>query len=247
MSDEDYDSDEDLFSSERVRELHNEDFALDSTEGLTLFAEGCTLVLFYNNNATSKGLAEIWADLSAEFTDVNFFGVNLAQRRDISKRIGQIRNDPNHMFNKFTLARAPYIIAYRESLDPQVSYPQAFYNGEYETEEIANWIADSACQPGYTEFVSDTNDDPIEVSKNVIIDEDPNGGSSLTREYNDTSLKMKNPKKTTVQRILANREKELEAYNLSPDDYEQMTPKRDPTFRPSGREKSGRGVGYIKY
>jgi hypothetical protein len=251
MSEDEYDSEGVAFSSERVRELQNEDFALDSTEGMTLFAEGCSIVLFYNNNATSEGLMEIWADLSAQFLDVNFFGVNLTQRRDIAKRIGQIRNDANHMFNKFTLAKAPYIIAYRESNDPKVSYPQAFYNGIYSTEELANWISEYGCQPGYTEYVSDTYDAPIQVEKNVVIDEevDERGStrSTLTREYNDRSLTVAMPKKTAVQRILAARGKEIDDSQLSVEDYEQMTPIRDPMFTPNKRVSSNHGVGFIKY
>lgn len=247
MSDDEFDSEGDAFSSERVRELQNEDFALDSTEGITLFAEGCSIVLFYNNNATSAGLIEIWADLSAQFLEYNFFGVNLSQRRDIARRIGSIRNDLNHMFNKFTLAKAPYIIVYRESNDPKVSYPQAFYNGVYSTEDLANWISENGCQPGYTEEVSDTYDEPIEVQKNVVIDEDEGGRTSLTREYNDRSLNVKTPKKTAVQRILAARGKEIDSSQLSVEDYALMTPIRDPTFTPNKRVSSNRGVGFIKY
>lgn len=251
MSDDDYDSEGDAFSSERVRELQNEDFALESTEGLTLFAEGCSIVLFYNNNAASAGLIEIWGSLSEEFLEYNFFGVNLSQRRDIAKRIGSIRNDANHMFNKFTLAKAPYIIVYRESNDPKVSYPQAFYNGVYSTEELANWISDYGSQPGYNEYVSDTFDEPIEVRKNVVIDEevDERGSArtTLTREYNDRSLSVKAPKKTAVQRILAARGKEIDSSQLSVEDYALMTPVRDPTFSPNKRVSSNRGVGFIKY
>jgi hypothetical protein len=244
MSDSEFDSDGDYFSSARVRELQNEDFALESTEGLTLFAEGCSIVLFYNNSSTSAGLAEIWADLSAEFTDVNFFGVNLMQRRDIAKRIGGIRNDVNHMFNKFTLARPPYILAYRESLDPQISYPQAFYNGAYDTQSIAEWISEVGCQPGETEFVSDTATQAYEGDKNVIIDEDVdemgNPRSIVSREYYGS-------KSTAVQRVLASRARELENLQLSPDDYDMMTPTRDPTFKPNKRVTSTRGVGYVNF
>jgi hypothetical protein len=239
MSDDESDTDGDLFSSERVRELQNEDFALESTEGLTLFAEGCSVVLFYNNSPSSAGLAEIWGDLSAQFTDVNFFGVNLAQRRDIAKRIGSIRNDANHMFNKFTLAKAPYIITYRESADPKVSYPQAFYNGVYETQSIADWIADYACQPGYTEYASDTLDGDN--------DEDGNTRPTLAREYNDRSTTTLPPKRSAVERVLAARSKELENLELSPDDYSQMTPVRDPTFKPNRHVTSSRGVGYVNF
>lgn len=251
MSDVEYDSDEDFFSSERVRELQNEDFALESTEGLTLFAEGCSVVLFYNNNAMSAGLAEIWGDLSSQFTDVNFFGVNLAQRRDIARRIGSIRNDANHMFNKFTLAKAPYIITYRESADPKVSYPQAFYNGIYESQQIADWISDLACQPGYTEYVSDTISNPITLSKNVILDEDVDAEGvyrpTLSREYNDSRSTVKPAKRTAVDRVLAARNRELENVELSADDYSLMTPVRDPSFRPNTRVSSNRGVGYINF
>lgn len=251
---DDYDEEaDDLFGANHARDLNNEDFALASTEGLTLIAEGCSVVLFYNGNPKSRLLREIWVELSDQFPDVNFYGVNLAERRDIAKRIGEIRNDANHIFNKFTLAKAPYIIVYRESQDSKVSYPQAFYNGPLTTEDLANWIVDLACQPGYTDYVSNTFDDTVEVPVNTIVDEDvdQNGATRvvLSREYNDTRPVLLPPRKTTVQRVLAAREKELQATELPPEDYGLLTPsgrQKGTSLNPRGR-KATSGVGFIEY
>lgn len=253
MSEEEVNESGDLFEPNFVRDLNNEDFALASTEGLTLYAEGCSLVLFYDKSPKSRMMGEVWEELASQFGDVNFYGVNLAERRDIAKRIGNIRNDANHMFNKFTLAKAPYIIVYRESSDAKVSYPQAFYNGQLSTEEIANWVVDLACQPGYTDYVSNTFDEDVEVPVNTIVDEDVDQNGEvrpvLSREYNDIRPVLLPPRKTTVQRVLAAREKELEATELSPEDYGRMTPmgtKKGTLLNPKGRRATS-GVGYIEY
>jgi hypothetical protein len=246
------DGEGDYFASQRVRELQNEDLALDTTEGLTLFAEGCSLVLFYGNNETSEALAEIWSDLSSQFLDVNFFGINLGQRRFIAERIGQIRNDLNHIYNKFTMAKTPYIIAYRESSNPKISYPQAFYNGIYETEAIANWISDYACIPGYNEYASDTYAQPIEVSKNISVDEDVDESGEftrpiVTRQINTRKPVMRGPSQSGVERIMASREKELENLELSEEDYQQMTPRREEAFASHRHTVPYRGIGYIDF
>lgn len=253
---EDYDEDEqagDFFGPNRARDLNNEDFALNSTEGLTLYAEGCSLVLFYNGNTKSKMVRDIWADLADQFADINLFGVNLYERRDIAKRIGSIRNDANHMFNKFTLAKAPYIIVYRESQDSKVSYPQAFYNGVISTDDIANWIVDLACEPGYTDYVSVTFDEEVEVPSNTIVNDDGTETgpprSVLSREYNDSRPPKAPMKKTTVQRILSARDKELYASELSPEDYGQLTPagKQGTSLLNAKGRKGTAGVGYIEF
>lgn len=251
MSEEEND---DLFDTSTVKELNNEDFALESTEGLTLFAEGCSVVLFYSKDVKSRSMRDIWYDLSSQFPDVRFFGVNLSERRDIAKRIGQVRNDANHIYNKFTLAKVPYIIVYRESQDHKVSYPQAFYNGPLTTEDIANWIVDLACQPGYTDYISNTIDEAVEVPVNTIVEEDVGEEGTprvvLSRQYNDNRAVLLPPKKTTVQRVLASRDKEIEATELPPEDYGQISLGGRPkgtVLNPKGRKGTGNGIGFIEF
>jgi hypothetical protein len=176
-----------LFGFNNLQDLQSEDFALASTDGLVLYAYGCSVVLFYGDDEFSKGLQVIWLDLASRFADVNFFGVNMMERRAIAKRIGEIRNSPNHPLNWAATARTPYILVFREADDPQLSYPQAFYNGPLDVNSLSEWIVTLACQPGYTDRVSITMADvvaPLD-TEDVIADVQSREPPVLTRQYGD--------------------------------------------------------------
>lgn len=176
-----------LFIYNNLSELNTEDFALQSTDGLVLYAGGCSIVLFYGQDPISKALQGAWLDLAGQYADINFFGVNMAERRDIAKRMGQIRNSPNHPFNWAVMARTPYIMAFREADDPGLSYPQAFYNGDLDIAQISSWIVTLACQPGYTDRISVTMQEfpaPIPV-EDIEEDVEMKNPPMLTRQYAD--------------------------------------------------------------
>lgn len=166
-----------VFQRGLVRDLQNEDFALATTDGITLFATGCSIILFYDNTLLSRQLMEIWLDLAQIHAGVNFYGVDFNNRREIMQRFFEIKTSPNHMFNRYTTQAIPFILVYRED-QPGISYPQAFYNGPLTTDDISNWILIMACQPGYRE--SPLLAKGITTPNNTIIN-DPNMGEGVTR------------------------------------------------------------------
>jgi len=257
MSEPNDDESENFFGYNNLRDLLNEDFALSSTEGITLFAKGCSLILFYSNDDMSKSLKEVWLELSQQFHDVNFFGVNLVERRDITKRIGELRNDVNHMFNKFTLALPPYIIVYRESNDPEVSYPQAFYNGPLTTEDLANWIVQLACQPGYTDYKSITYEQPVAVPVNTMILDAYNttGRPEIARQYNGSGKSSPWPEKSSTSTPSSKSSAQIESRSVSrsptsssPAEIPNLSQKGESPTAPLNTKRVGTsGIGYLTF
>ena len=157
MADEFEPDDVDLFEEElfryvRVRELQDEDFLLSTAEKIVLRATGCSAVLFYvRNNATSRGLRDIWNVLSENFAGINFFAVNASLRVNIMRAFQQVNDDPDHPLSPYYIRGYPTILIYREGAVPGASWPKAFYNGDLSTDALQDWLLQLACVPGYTE------------------------------------------------------------------------------------------------
>uniref|UniRef100_A0A6C0CJB4 Thioredoxin domain-containing protein n=1 Tax=viral metagenome TaxID=1070528 RepID=A0A6C0CJB4_9ZZZZ len=192
----------DLFERDRVQELESEDFALTSVDGLALNREGCSIVLFYDDSDESTNMHEIWIDLSEEFSGINFGAVNTTRRRSIMKRIMQIQNSPNHpLWRYFNRMSYPAILAFRE-VEPGLGFPQAVYNGPKSYEDLADWVANSACQEGYNEYP------PEEGNEDDLV----NAPSSTNQTKQNAR----------VRRVLADRERELDILSQNPDQYKDM-------------------------
>ena len=144
----------DLFAANRVKELNNEDFALGTTDGITLYSKGCSIVLFYDKTSASLDFRDIWDQLANEFGGVSFGSVNFNNRTDIMKRFNQIAGSPNHWANQYAKVKPPYILVFRED-EPGIAYPQAVYSGEKTYDALYDWILNLACEPGYNEFPED--------------------------------------------------------------------------------------------
>lgn len=219
------------FRANEVRDLQNEDFALNTTDGITLYASGCSMLLFYDQSPLSKELMEIWLELADIHSGVNFYGVDFTRRRNIMKRFSEIKNSPNHMFNRYTSKSVPFILVYRED-EPNISYPQAFYNGEFSTSALNDFVMTLACEAGYNE--SPFLRQGIYTENNTVLDED---GQII--EKNNVKVERTNLDKASgkVRKVINEREDEIirnYRLDLSPTDPEPV--KRSPMKR---------GVGYI--
>ena len=232
---------EDEFDGGRPRELQNEDFSLSATDGITLYAKGCSVVLFYGKGPLSKELLQIWIRSADEYAGVNFLTVNTLARVNIMKRFIQLRLSPNHMFHKFTKRPVPFILVYRESNEPGISYPQMFYSpqptlrdvqgGDFE-EEFNDWIETSACLAGFT-----GEDD----------EEEPEGEEERDRPRTNEA----------VERIIRARESQLERMDIdySPAtcsvdtrEFDRLPPEHIlPGKKSNATRFEGPSIGWIRY
>ena len=230
---------DDLAQRNRVFELDNEDFALKATDGLTLYGKGCSLVLFYGKGSLSKKLLILWHQAADEYSGVNFFTVNTNLRRDIMRRFTDIKLSPNHIMNRFTKRPIPFILVYRESNEPNISYPQAFYDGTlsedtYETGELSDsfydWVTNMACEADY--------------HGTVATDE---SGYDLPDETRRVSGDYKPPSRTVVERVIKSREDEIDRLQIEPetDLEEQRAPPED--ILPVVHQTSAAHIGYVRF
>lgn len=225
--------DADLAQRNRVFELDNEDFALKATDGLTLYAKGCSIVLFYGKGSLSKKLLLLFHQLADEFSGTAFLTVNTALRRDIMRRFTDIKMSPNHILNRFTVRPIPFILVYRESNEPGISYPQAFYDGELSEEAYVNgdmedsmydWVANMACEPDYHGPVQSRSDDDVR------------------RVGGDFSK----PNKGVVDRVIMEREGELDKLQIDADDLDSNRWPEE-TILPAQRPYSDLDIGYVRF
>lgn len=233
---------DDLAQRNRVFELDNEDFALKATDGLTLYAKGCSLVLFYGKGSLSKKLLILWHQAADEYSGINFFTVNTNLRRDIMRRFTDIKLSPNHILNRFTKRPIPFILVYRESNEPNISYPQAFYDGKlsedtYETGELSDgfydWVTNMACEADYHGQMESGATDQA--------------GFDLRDQDRRVSGDYKPPSRTVVDRVIASREAEIDRLQIEPDtDFEESRlPPED--ILPAPRQTSAVDIGYIRF
>tara|TARA_R110001632_G_scaffold200941_5_gene323674 strand:- start:698 stop:1393 length:696 start_codon:yes stop_codon:yes gene_type:complete len=222
------------FRKKLVRDLQNEDFALNTTDGITLYAKGCSVVLFYDQTKLSYELTGIWVDLAEIHSGVNFYGVDFNKRTQIMERFTQIRGSPNHWANRYTSRGVPFILVYRED-EPGISYPQAFYNGELSTADLSNWIMTLACEAGYNE--SPFLREGINTEKNTVITDDGTVVTMNKKNFPSASMDDRNRRK--AEKDMNKHEDELlRNYQL-----DLTPPKRNDV--PYKTNPKGKGIGFI--
>ena len=240
------DLEDDLAERNRVFELDNEDFSLKATDGLTLYAKGCSLVLFYGRGALSKKLLVLWHQTADEFSGVAFLTVNTALRRDIMRRFTDIKLSQNHIFNRFTTRPIPFILVYRESNEPGISYPQAFYDGVL-TEDgnvedsLYDWVTNLACEPTYHGSIGAAGSPSEELTEG----DRPVSASSQSIGY-------AYPDQAVIERVIRSREAEIENLQPAPpkcepdSGFEEERPGPDEPLRVH-HQYSDSDIGFIRF
>jgi len=136
----------DLFLEQKVRNLRDRDFFLESKTPMALRSEDCTLVLFYNDmNREDRDLSFIWQEAANRASVVAFAAVNLRLETGVANAINLTKQDPNNPLYDFTPRGLPAIVVYRNH------YPQAFYNGPRSVENIIDYALTLACDAQYHE------------------------------------------------------------------------------------------------
>jgi hypothetical protein len=136
-----------LFAQESVKQLKEQDFALDSREQIRLTYNDCILILFYVENTESRDLAKIWSTAASQVAGPIFAACNLMSEKRVAAAFNNISGDSNHPLNWAGLRQLPFILVYRQG------WPQAFYNGERVVGSIIDYSLTLACVPKYTEKV----------------------------------------------------------------------------------------------
>lgn len=229
---------EELFPSVRVKELEDEDFLLNTGERLVLKASGCSLVLFYSNqNEISRGLKAIWNSLADQLAGINFYAVNTSRRYDIMRAYEQVRNLPDHPFNKFTSTRRPFIWVFREALSDGLSIPKAIYNGELSTAAIRDWALMLACEPGYEE-TNDPSQGGMDATDNVYIDAEDDGGYVAPVSSTEFATRDYDNERVAVDEALRDLEENQE---FAADDYIVPRPLPSTNFNKYGNRRRDPG------
>jgi hypothetical protein len=136
----------DFFTVVKVKELQPDDFYLGSRTPTMLKSRDTTLVLFYlPNDPESEELKDIWAALSTEVAGVDFAAVNGSRQSDIMKAFVETGGDPDHPLYPFKVNGFPTIMVFRDG------WPQAYYNGDRNYDDLLAYCLELAWQVGYYE------------------------------------------------------------------------------------------------
>jgi hypothetical protein len=153
------------------------------------------------------------------------------------KAYEEVRQLPDHPFNKFTTTRRPFIWVYREALAPGLSIPKAIYNGELSSAAIQDWALMLACTVGYEEG-NDVSQGGMDSYENIVV-------ASLDNNYIApvVSTEFSSPEYRDQEVAYAEAvDNELDHREYAPDDY-IVRPLSDATFSRDGFRK--RDPGYL--
>lgn len=136
----------DAFGQFKVKELSDNDFALQSDFPTTLLSREMHVILFYDPDGIEPEILSLWDDVARRVAGPVIAGVNMSSRREVMKAFLDTQSDFDNAFNAYTGFQSPTILVYRKR------QPQAFYNGELSLDALVGWISSLAWKPGYREL-----------------------------------------------------------------------------------------------
>lgn len=150
-----------LIGYNSVIELGSDDFLLDTDEKILLKWKDCLIILFYSENEESKQLARVFSSAAQQTIGKNFAACNLKVHQNLAKAFMSLDGQDSIM-RAFRLKQVPFILVYREGR------PQAYYNGDRDTQALVDYSLTLACNFGYVEMIqlpaSSTVDKNIQMS-----------------------------------------------------------------------------------
>ena len=134
-----------IHSTGSIKSLNGNDFNLDSKELISLKSEDCITILFHTDNEESKNLFTIWLDVASKGSGTVMGECNIIINTNIGDAFMKIKENCNHPFFWARLNQYPFILTYRGG------WPQSFYNGNRDSQDILNYILMLACESCYME------------------------------------------------------------------------------------------------
>lgn len=206
-----------FFEIIKVKELQPDDFYLGSRTPTMLKSQDVTIILAYlPGDDESEELKDIWAALASRIAGVQFAAINGAQQTEIMKAFYVTAGDPDHPLYPFNLNGFPTILVYRKG------WPQAFYNGERNFDDLEAYCLELAWRAGYYEPVNDY--EGVAPSLNKLAYERRSPGRRYESDYieqvseKEPGATPKNDPGTMVTREQAATEVEQEAERESEDE-----------------------------
>ncbi len=138
---------ESLFAQDSIKELTQDDFELETDEGIKLRYNKCMLVLFHGNDTESLDLHQVWYSAAQQVVGPSFGSINLSSNKMLSQAFVGL-NTYNSPLRWAALKTVPFIMVY------QNKWPIAFYNGERSVQAIINYSLTLACKAEYNEPVN---------------------------------------------------------------------------------------------
>jgi len=151
-----------MFAQDAVRQLHQDDFNLDSETKINIKLRECMLVLFYSNNSESINLANIWLVAAKNTVGPVFAAVNLMAERKVAEAFISL-NMQNGSLHWAALKTVPFILVY------QNGWPVAFYNGERAVQAIIDYALTLACKAEYHEPINIFGGQTVSSQDNLLM------------------------------------------------------------------------------
>ena len=143
----------DAFGQFKVKELADNDFALQSDFPTTLLSREMHVILFYDPDGIEPEILELWDEVARRVSGPVIAAVNMSSRREVMKAFLDVQTDFDNAFNAYTGFQSPTIRVCRKR------QPQGVENGGVSIDALVGWISTLAWKPGYRDLDAYPNSD----------------------------------------------------------------------------------------